>query len=141
MSVALKLGLNEVVNEVKRKARTYDTSAEAQNVRVVVKTCKTRGEGVRAASRADSAVLVCRHRHTDARSADENAEGRFALLYLFAKLVRVDGEVAAIGRVRSNVYHLVALCLKMLFNKVLEFYSAVVGANYYLFAHKSVSKS
>ena len=78
---ALKFGVYKEVNHIERKTCTHYSAANAKHVRIIVKTGKSNGKGVRSARRTNTAVLICSHGHTDTRSADEYAAIALAALY------------------------------------------------------------
>ena len=84
------------IHEVEGSARTDYALTEAENVCVVVLTRKSCREHVGAASGTNALVLVCRHRHADTGSADQNTELAFARENFFASGMCIDRIVTAV---------------------------------------------
>ena len=81
MPAALKGGVQKKLRQLDGDSGTDDSSAHAEDVRVVVQTGVFCAEMVGAAGGADSFYLIGCHGHADSRAADENALFTFAACY------------------------------------------------------------
>ena len=79
VTTALELVGEELINYVHSQHFTDNSCADAQNVCVVVKSRHSCGECVTANCGSDAVVFVGAHRHSDARTANEDAEARVKL--------------------------------------------------------------
>ena len=121
MSAALEAVGEEGVDDIKGEAGADNSRAHAEDVSVVVESGHLRRVGVGAERRADALVLIRAHRHTDARTADENTEGTVKIsFHLLAYSVCKEGIVAGCRAVSTAVNDLVALLFEVGNNLALE---------------------
>ena len=109
MSAAFEFRTEEGVENIGRETRSRNSCTDAEHVGIVVASGHSCREGVAAYRRANAVILVRAHRHTDTRTADENAEGGVKLtLHLLAYRRCEDRVVAGRVGVGSAVLDLVA---------------------------------
>ena len=90
---------------------------------------QTCAEGVRANRRANAAMLIGCHGHTDTGTADQNSYFADPVLNVFADAMGEYGIIAAIGRIGSDIDHIEATLLQMVDNFQLQMICGVVTAD------------
>ena len=119
-------GVQEGVDDLQSQSLAGDPCAQRQDVGVVVLAGGLGGEAVPAQGAADAGDLVGGNGHADAGAADEDAAlalpGSDGLRHRFG----VNGIVAGIVGISSDVLHSVSLFLKVSLKMLLEIVSAVI---------------
>ena len=124
----LKLAVNKDVSKLYSKPLAYYSCAEAEYVCIIVKSCELSAEDVRAACRANSLKLVCRHAHADTCTTAEDGEVSITVKHLAATCNRKIGIITAVGVVCSVVDGVDAACVKMTDKSFLQGVTCVVGS-------------
>ncbi len=117
MASALKLRSDEYFCYFLCCGDADDSCAHAEHICIIVQAGELGGNGIAAECRADTAMLICRDAHADARAAYEYAEIG-TRIYGFANLARIFGIVyggigicahinAFISHLREHFYQLV----------------------------------
>ena len=130
MTAAFEFGIYKVVNKIKRKAGSHNSSAETKNVSVIMIPCKSCTEGIRAARRSYTLYFIRSHGHTYSGSANKYSEICLTVRYLFAKFFCDNGIVNRLRRKATDIKYFFSFILKVLYYDVLEFESTVITAYY-----------
>ena len=101
--LAAERRVNEEIDHIERKTRTYNSAAETKDICIVMESCHARGESICAVCSSDSPDLICRHRDADAGTAAENAELALAGRDCLARYLRKNSIVNGLVAVSSEV--------------------------------------
>ena len=113
MPSAFKRRFKKRINHSQRRFFRHKTRGNAQHVRIVVLSAQGSDFRSPCNGRTNTSVFVCRHGHAIGRSANQDAQRRFAVFDIRCHSVRVVGIIDAVLTIRSTVEDLVPLCTQM----------------------------
>jgi len=131
MAAALKLGVQEDVDQLECQTGADSTLAQADDMGVVVLSCGLCCEAVGQGGCTNALDLVGSDGHTDACTADQDAALGLAVYDGIGNGFGINGIMAGAGVVCALVANLMAGFCQVLLDGLLQAVACVIGTDYY----------
>ena len=129
MPSALKGGIEPGIHDLQREHRPDKALTERHHVGIVMLTGQARRNRIGKQRATHPLDLVCRNGNADACGADKNAALTFSRSNRLRRRTGIVGIIAAILAVGAEIRNLKAALLKVLFDGLLQFQTAVVTSH------------
>ena len=126
-----ELCIQEGIHDLYCQARAYYSSAQSQNISIIMLPGRLCAEAVCTQRCPDSFHLICSNRNADSCSADQNPFLAFAALYSSPYFSGVDGIIYRLGAVASKIFIRNLFFLQIFYNLLFQLITAMVTSQCY----------